>query len=462
MTDQPYQFLPALTAEEYAALREDIAANGIRVPVDVDEDGQTLDGHHRQAIAAELGVDCPTRIVAGLTEEEKRHHALAVNLQRRTLTRDQRRELVAVELEHDPSRSDRAIARLVGVDHKTVGAIRRGGWGIPHPLTKDEAEDLSRTIEETVGRGAQSMVTLVDEMYAKGATEATVVEVLYEAERRARELAPEIATDEIRGPLHDILLGPALAYARTRGDAMDARLDHASPRVQDAVAEAVRRAERIEQRGGRGGGEARCSGCVLHDHETTAHYVLGRPGPGLVRYIYRDGHGVIYDKYVRLDDIADDVAPIAELRLPTGETYYERRRPLTACEVDGCRVCEVNLEQILEHPDYGPYVPHRFLDIFPLVPVEQFAAIVESVKRFGLLHPIDIAPDGRTLVDGRIRYLACRAAGVEPKVRRLGSHYDEVRILDHIKSANLVRTHLSEGQAAGIEVKADEMAGGGA
>ncbi|WFE44278.1 ParB N-terminal domain-containing protein [Verrucosispora sp. WMMD1129] len=133
MTDQPYQLLPPLTADEYTALRADIEAHGIRVPVDVDEHGQVLDGHHRQQIAEDLGIDCPTRVVAGLTEEEKRHHAVAVNAHRRMLTRAQRRALVVAELERDPSRSDRAIGRVCGVDHKTVGAIRRGGWGVPHP-----------------------------------------------------------------------------------------------------------------------------------------------------------------------------------------------------------------------------------------------------------------------------------------------------------------------------------------
>jgi hypothetical protein len=154
MSDQPYQLLPPLTAEEYAALREDIAANGIRVPVDVDEDGQILDGHHRQAIAADLGIPCPTRVVAGLTEDDKRAHALAVNSHRRALTVAQRRELAAAELERDPFRSDRAIGRLVGVDHKTVGAIRRGGWGIPHDdrpvMTREEAERITQHLDQTM------------------------------------------------------------------------------------------------------------------------------------------------------------------------------------------------------------------------------------------------------------------------------------------------------------------------
>ena len=38
------------------------------------------------------------------------------------------------EIEHDSSRSDRALGRLLGCDHKTVAAVRRELSGeIPHP-----------------------------------------------------------------------------------------------------------------------------------------------------------------------------------------------------------------------------------------------------------------------------------------------------------------------------------------
>jgi hypothetical protein len=123
---QPYQLLPPLTEDEYAALKADIAENGVMVPVEIDEDGNLLDGHHRAAIAAELGIDYPTVLRAGLTEDQKHAHALRLNLQRRHLSAEQKRELILAELERNPDRSDRAIAKLIGVDHKTVGKIR--GW----------------------------------------------------------------------------------------------------------------------------------------------------------------------------------------------------------------------------------------------------------------------------------------------------------------------------------------------
>ncbi len=120
----PYQLLPNLSDEEYVSLRADIAANGVRVPVELDEDGAILDGHHRVRIAVELGIDYPHRVVSGLTEEQKRSHALAVNVNRRTLGRDQRRDLVRASLRADPGLSDRQHAERTGVSHPTVATIR--------------------------------------------------------------------------------------------------------------------------------------------------------------------------------------------------------------------------------------------------------------------------------------------------------------------------------------------------
>jgi hypothetical protein len=48
-----------------------------------------LDGHHRQHIAAELGIDCPTEIRQVVDENEARDVAFTLNLARRHLTREQ-------------------------------------------------------------------------------------------------------------------------------------------------------------------------------------------------------------------------------------------------------------------------------------------------------------------------------------------------------------------------------------
>lgn len=114
----PYQLLPPLGADIYAALRADIAESGIAQPIEVDENGAILDGHHRAWIAAELGVDCPRRVVTGLTEQEKRNYARRVNALRRSMTADQRREQVAQM--RSEGQSLRQIGATLGVPKSTV------------------------------------------------------------------------------------------------------------------------------------------------------------------------------------------------------------------------------------------------------------------------------------------------------------------------------------------------------
>ena len=140
-----YQLLPGLSPEEYDALRSDISAHGIRVPVDVDENGQVLDGHHRSLIAAELGIDCPRRVLADLTEPEKVAHAIAVNVHRRSLSREQRRELLAASIKAEPEASDREHARRTGSSHPTAADVRR------ELVESGDVEELS-TRTDSAGR----------------------------------------------------------------------------------------------------------------------------------------------------------------------------------------------------------------------------------------------------------------------------------------------------------------------
>lgn len=135
----PYQLLDPLPPEDFAALEADILERGVLVAIEFDEHGNTLDGHHRLAICKKHGItDYPKIIREGWTEEQKRTHSRRMNLARRQLTADQKRKLIADELRESPTASNRKIGRLLGVDHKTVGAIRgrlAAGGEIPHVST---------------------------------------------------------------------------------------------------------------------------------------------------------------------------------------------------------------------------------------------------------------------------------------------------------------------------------------
>jgi len=119
-----YQVMPPLSAEEYQELYEDIKANGVMVPIVVDEDEVIVDGHHRAKIAAELGIPCPEEMIAGKSESEKRNMAFTLNLKRRHLNREQRRALIAESLKADPQLSNREHERRTGSHKNTIQSVR--------------------------------------------------------------------------------------------------------------------------------------------------------------------------------------------------------------------------------------------------------------------------------------------------------------------------------------------------
>lgn len=119
-----YQLFPALTDEEYAALKADIAKRGVLVPIELDEAGNVLDGHHRIKAWTELKAEgvkvgsYPRVVRAGMTEEQKRNHVRALNILRRHLNRDQRDRVIADMLKD--GMSTRQVAEVVGVSDATV------------------------------------------------------------------------------------------------------------------------------------------------------------------------------------------------------------------------------------------------------------------------------------------------------------------------------------------------------
>jgi ParB-like chromosome segregation protein Spo0J len=138
-----YQFMPDLPIEVFAALKADIAKRGILTPIDVDEEGNILDGHNRWRAHCESGRnEAPPVIVrSGLNESEKMAFARRQNILRRHMSREGVRRVIEGQLRDAPNRSDRSIAADLGVDHKTVATVRRAAGGeIPH-LTERQGRD---------------------------------------------------------------------------------------------------------------------------------------------------------------------------------------------------------------------------------------------------------------------------------------------------------------------------------
>lgn len=125
-----YQVCRPLTPIEFEALKADIAENGVLVPVEVDENGDILDGHHRVQAWNELraeGVNVPQwakLIRQGLTEEQKRNHARKLNVLRRQMTDEEQREI-------------RRAMRQDGLTYQAIADATGASYGTAYNETRD-------------------------------------------------------------------------------------------------------------------------------------------------------------------------------------------------------------------------------------------------------------------------------------------------------------------------------------
>lgn len=126
MTSASYQLLPALTPDDFEALKRDIKDRGVMVAVEYDQDGKIIDGHHRVRACEELGIKDWPKITRTYEDElARRTQARRLNIARRHLDTAAKRTLIEAELKDRPQVSNRTIAADLGVSHPTVAATRK-------------------------------------------------------------------------------------------------------------------------------------------------------------------------------------------------------------------------------------------------------------------------------------------------------------------------------------------------
>jgi len=111
---------PRMTGDEFDELANDIRQHGQRQPGTI-LDGKVLDGWDRYLACEQTGRPFRARQYDG---DDPLAFVISANIRRRHLTGEQKRQLIAVLLKDNPERSDRAIARDVGVSKNTVAAER--------------------------------------------------------------------------------------------------------------------------------------------------------------------------------------------------------------------------------------------------------------------------------------------------------------------------------------------------
>jgi ParB-like chromosome segregation protein Spo0J len=88
------------------------------------------------------------------------------------------------------------------------------------------------------------------------------------------------------------------------------------------------------------------------------------------------------------------------------------------------------------------YSFHELADVFRLIEGDEFDALVADIAKNGLIEPIVLLED--KILDGRNRYRACLAAGVDPVFRPFQGD-DPIAF---VIGANIRRRHLDESQRA--------------
>ncbi|MGD0084146.1 MAG: DNA methyltransferase [Acidimicrobiales bacterium] len=195
-----FQLLPELLPGEFAVLKTDIARRGVLVPIELDEAGQVLDGHHRLRAWTELraeGVKLPPypRIVRSFPDDAARTaHALRLNLVRRHLGRGERAGIeadlrgqgwsirrIASELDIDPATVWRDLAGVVdatpafvnGADGKCYPSRLAGSPSIAVASDRDERRARSALLELGDQAPARAMNLAQAERHARNARLST-------------------------------------------------------------------------------------------------------------------------------------------------------------------------------------------------------------------------------------------------------------------------------------------------
>lgn len=144
------RLLPEMTSGEKTELQRDIKKHGQRQPI-ILYGGKILDGRHRYAACRELGVTPRTEEFKG-DASAATALVLSLNLHRRHLNQEQKRELVKALVKVDPKASDRSIAKTAKVDHKTVAKVRSAavdGGEIPHHAERIGVDGVAQPIKKT-------------------------------------------------------------------------------------------------------------------------------------------------------------------------------------------------------------------------------------------------------------------------------------------------------------------------
>jgi hypothetical protein len=115
---------PLMEGDEFDGLVLSIEKHGLLEPI-VIHDGKILDGRNRYRACRKAGYKFKPSDFTAFGGVDAKAFVIQTNAHRRHLTTAQKQDLIKRMVEDNPSASDRQIAKLAGVNHRTVAAVRR-------------------------------------------------------------------------------------------------------------------------------------------------------------------------------------------------------------------------------------------------------------------------------------------------------------------------------------------------
>jgi len=152
------ELFPRMSPDELRALGEDIKKNGLHVPVALWSGGgkkmYVIDGINRLDAMETVGIafDDMKGFQTMKPETDPYAFAISMNIERRHLNAEQKRDLIAKVIKAKPDTSNNAIAKQVKADDKTVASVRRemeARSEIPNVSTRTDSSGRGQPARKT-------------------------------------------------------------------------------------------------------------------------------------------------------------------------------------------------------------------------------------------------------------------------------------------------------------------------
>ena len=149
------ELLPPLSAEQSAALEEDLLRNGCYSPIIVNEDMVIVDGHNRQSLCEKHGLPYTMAVFSFEDLLEAKQWALDTQKNRRNL---EKWELGKIALKLKPEIEAKAKANMAaGGQNFRPSEAEEGLATLPNLPSVEKAVDTRKELAEAVGLGERTM-----------------------------------------------------------------------------------------------------------------------------------------------------------------------------------------------------------------------------------------------------------------------------------------------------------------